>query len=111
MSRKLGDEFEKELAQKLNLKTTANSGAIFDDADLRPTNGKPVLIEAKVKNTLGAPFTHAVRKEVIKLKLQAEERFIHWLYIIRCKEGDFAILDVDTLEHLTREYLKDGEKG
>ena len=110
MSREAGDEFEAELAKRLNLKLTANSGAIFDDADLRPKNGKKLLIEAKVKNTLTFPFTSAVKKEIKKLEDQASERFISWIYMIRCISDDYVILDLNTFEKIAKDYFADGNK-
>ena len=107
MSRKVGDEFERELARILNLKTTVNSGAVFDDADLRPKNGKPVIFEAKVKRNGSIVFLADTKREIEKLRKQALERYMNWVYFVKSDNEDYAVMDITTFKTMTKEYLKD----
>lgn len=104
-SRETGDEFETEVAKLLRFKGTANSGAIFDDADLRPINGKPVILEAKVKNT-SRTHTMVVRCEIDKVKKQADKIGKDWIYVIRDISGNrHVICDLDFFAEATEDFF------
>lgn len=95
MSRVIGDEFEEELAEALGLKKTANSGAMFDDGDLR---SRQVILEAKVKNnnkSLGG-----CASELKKLKTQAKKFCIDWIYAQKTQSGSYVVLDLEYFKEL-----------
>ena len=109
-NRKRGDDFEKVIAKLLNMHQTANSGAMNDDADLRPCNGKPVILEAKVKNTSHA-FLSDVRCEIQKLTEQANKIGKDWIYVVRdCQGGAYAICSLDFFSEVTEDYFGDDKE-
>jgi len=90
MSRKIGDELEDEIAQLLGLRKTANSGAMFNNADMGDYD---YIVECKVKN--GKKNFHVDNKELNKLKEQAQKRFKDWLYIQKTDGGIQVLVDIE----------------
>lgn len=82
MSRQVGDQFEKEVAQALGAELTARSGAHWDDADIKITTGplKDFVIECKYKSV---PFLRPNKKEILKLQEQAKKQMKEWCRIHR----------------------------
>ncbi len=99
MSRKVGDKFEKKVAQKLDAKRTSNSGATFGNGDL--TNDT-FLIECKVKTTESLSIS---AREYKKAKQQADKHGKDVIFCQKTKLGEFAILSLETLRELL--YLAD----
>jgi len=106
-SRDRGDQFEQKIAKLLNMKQTANSGAMFDDADLRPKNGKRVIAEAKVKNTQGTVQAH-VYTEIEKLSKQADKIGTDWFYVIHDRSGrELVICELNFFAEATEGYFSE----
>lgn len=99
-NREVGDEFEKYLANQLNLKTTAKSGGYWDNGDIV---GKDVIIECKVKSV---SFLRIAKNEIKKVINQAEKHSKDWVYTQRTDGGDFVICSLDFFLEATEEYFK-----
>lgn len=100
MSREIGDRFETEVANLLNLKKTAKSGAHWDNGDLYTTIGplKDFVIECKFKNIR---WLQPNRLEIIKLQQQAiKAGHKDWLYIQKNQAGTFVVLSIDAFSEL-----------
>lgn len=102
MSREVGDEFEKKIANLLDLSITANSGAIHDDGDLYDYKGplRHFVIELKRKSV---PFFRSNKGEITKLIKQADKLGKDWIYIQGTDDGDYALMSVDALATLVDE--------
>jgi hypothetical protein len=101
-SRSVGDELEKKISKVLGLKRTAMSGAYWDNADLANAD---LMVEAKVKNT--QDNFRAPKKEISKLKAQAEKVGKDWLYIQQVSTGEvFVLTSLDILATIAEEYFE-----
>lgn len=89
--RAIGDDFEEEIAQKLGLNFTPNSGAMFGDGDLR---FKDYIFE--LKNRMSKEGYSIPSADIKKLKAQATKRFLDWIYIQRTQSGTAVTMDLDT---------------
>jgi len=106
-SRDKGNEFELKVAKLLNLRQTANSGAMHDDADLRARNGKLVIAECKVKNVQRALMQH-VAIDFFKLQRQAERLGKDFFYVIRDSRGDeLVICELNFFAEATEGYFRE----
>lgn len=96
-----GDRFEKEVANKLNLETTAKSGGHWDDADLYAYNKSHPLslfiIECKYKEV---DWLRPVKSEIKKVMKQAEKINKDWMYVQGNNAGDFVVMSLDALAEL-----------
>lgn len=85
--RKKGEEVEKEVERLLPwFKRTARSGAHWDNADLVGPN---TIIEVKYKGRSGFSSD---KREIDKLRRQADKLGVDWLYIVKDADGDFYVL-------------------
>lgn len=99
-SRKIGDEFEEEVANKLGLRTNAKSGGHWDNADL---SSKNVLIECKVKSV---PFLRSNKAEIQKVINQANKHYKDWVYIQKTDGGTFVVCSLDFFVEATESYFE-----
>ncbi len=103
MSREIGDSFEDEIVNHLNgIRKTSNSGAKFSNGDLANTD---YILEAKVKNTL-KNFSPD-KKELAKLKKQADTRLKNWIYAQRTSGGDFVLMELSTFIEIWNKAFDD----
>jgi|TARA_R110002110_G_scaffold145190_3_gene334581 hypothetical protein len=106
-SREKGDEFEQKVAKLLNMRQTANSGAMHDDADLRPRNGKPVIAEAKVRNT-ETSVKSRTHMDICKLENQADKLGKDWFYVIRdLSQRELIICPLNFFAEATEGYFSE----
>jgi hypothetical protein len=111
-SRKVGDEFETEIAKLLNCRKTLNSGAYWGDGDLCPVMPHlPIMIEAKVKND--NPVVRSdVRKDLDKLEQQASKLGKDWIYIVKDENNDkLVICDLNLFARLTEHEFHGHDNG
>ena len=95
-NRDKGQRFEDDLARLLGIKTTARSGAHWDDADLR---GSGFILEAKVKATKN--YFSSSRKEIDKVKHQADRLGVDWVYAVRDgRDNDYILCSSDFFAEL-----------
>jgi len=99
--REEGEEFEKDLANRFGIKTTAKSGAHWDNADL---STHTLLIEAKVRHE---PFFKPSKKELEKLIAQASKHCKDWAYIQKTDGGTFVVCDLEFFTEATEAYFND----
>lgn len=106
MSREVGDAFEKEVADLLDLQITANSGAKFDNADLYSFNGplKNFVIELKVKSI---DNFRAPKDEIEKLKKQALKFTKDWAYIQKNNSGSYILMDLNAFAELVYDLCRE----
>ena len=97
----IGEQFEKDCANLLDMQRTWSSGATLDNADLTDDH---LLIECKVKNTVDGI---SIPKSLIeKVKEQATKWRRDWAIASRTKAGDFIVLPVDVFAEIYEEYKK-----
>jgi hypothetical protein len=71
-----------------------------------PINGKPVILEAKIKNTSPA-FRSDVYAEVDSVTRQSGKTGKDWIYVIRDYSGrEFAICELDFFAEATEEFFR-----
>lgn len=107
--RKIGDKLEKKvqtfLTRELGFEQTANSGAKWQDGDLRHNF---YVVEIKVKNNTGG--ASIAQKDLSKLKREAKRQGKMWIYVCENVNGDLvSMVPLDTLSELlhdSREYHK-----
>lgn len=97
--RKIGDDFEILLESLLKVKRTPNSGAMFKDGDLRSPG---FIFEAKNRESKSG--YSIPKKELDKLKKQALDRFIDWIYIQKTKDGAIVSMDLQVFKMLWDKY-------
>lgn len=98
--RKIGDKLEKRvqtfLSKDLGFEQTANSGAKWQDGDLRHTR---YVVEIKVKNNTGG--ASIAQKDLSKLKRESTKQGKEWIYVCENVNGDLvAMLPLATLSEL-----------
>lgn len=107
-NRERGEEFEARVAKLLNMRQTANSGAMHDDADLRPRNGKAVIAECKVKGGQNYSAIGSFRKDLHKLQEQAHRLGKDWFYVLTDKQGrEIVICELDFFAEATEEFFRE----
>lgn len=94
-NRSIGDKFEQEISNLLEIPVTVKSGGHWDNADM--DSGK-VLIECKLTNKAG--FSGTV-DHIKKLKIQADKALKEWVYIRRTPDETYVIVSLDYFSELT----------
>ena len=97
--RKIGDDFEILLESLLKVKRTPNSGAMFKDGDLRCQG---FIFEAKNRESKSG--YSIPKKELDKLKKQALDRFVDWIYIQKTSDGVVVSMDLEVFKTLWDKY-------
>lgn len=107
--RKIGDKLEKKvqtfLSRDLGFGPTANSGAKWQDGDLRHSL---YVVEIKVKNKTGGAIIDG--RDLSKLKREAQKQLKEWIYVCENQKGDLvAMVPLAVLSELiydSREHNK-----
>tara|TARA_Y100000034_G_scaffold124270_1_gene172200 strand:+ start:76 stop:411 length:336 start_codon:yes stop_codon:yes gene_type:complete len=102
MSRKSkGLQFENEIAARLGIRTTARSGAHWDNADLSDEN---ILIETKFRD---AEYFAPPKADIHKIINQASKNGKDWAYITKSKLGCLVTLDINLFQEMFEVWLGD----